>query len=69
MRWPMTTIPLEDGNMTEAQAPFIISASRSTDIPAFMQIGSFIDLKLGTAHGLIRLITKSCMSVSQIVVL
>lgn len=47
MRWPMTTIPLENGKMTEAQAPFIISASRSTDIPAFYADWFFHRLKVG----------------------
>lgn len=33
--WNKTNIVLEDGTAVEAQEPYIISASRSTDIPAF----------------------------------
>ncbi len=33
--WPKTEITLSDGAPVTAQAPMIISASRSTDIPAF----------------------------------
>ena len=35
MNWEKTEIILDDGTKTMAQAPVIISASRSTDIPAF----------------------------------
>ena len=35
MAWLKENITLEDGSIAEAQAPVIISASRSTDIPAF----------------------------------
>lgn len=35
MNWQKTNIITEDGKATDAQAPVIISASRSTDIPAF----------------------------------
>jgi len=35
MNWDKIKIKAEDGSLVEAQAPIIISASRSTDIPAF----------------------------------
>lgn len=35
MAWEKVQIKLEDGNMVEAIAPVIISASRATDVPAF----------------------------------
>jgi DNA repair photolyase len=35
MNWDKIKISKEDGELIEAQAPIIISASRSTDIPAF----------------------------------
>ncbi len=35
MKWPLVNIILQNGDTVEAQAPVIISASRSTDIPAF----------------------------------
>lgn len=35
MSWSKVTIKKNDGSIIEAQAPVIISASRSTDIPAF----------------------------------
>ena len=35
MKWKKETITLENGEKVEAQAPLIISASRSTDIPTF----------------------------------
>ncbi len=35
MAWKKTTITLDNGTCAEAQTPEIISASRSTDIPAF----------------------------------
>lgn len=35
MDWPKINITLRNGDIVEAQAPIIISASRSTDIPAF----------------------------------
>ena len=35
MKWSRNTIITHDGQEVEAQAPVIISASRSTDIPAF----------------------------------
>lgn len=45
MAWDKDKIVRENGDIAEAQAPVIISASRSTDIPAFMQIGSSTDWK------------------------
>jgi len=35
MQWKKQKITLENGTVTEAQAPVIISASRATDIPTF----------------------------------
>ena len=35
MNWDKINITKQDGEAVEAQAPIIISASRSTDIPAF----------------------------------
>lgn len=35
MKWEKLNIRIKDGQVKEAQAPLIISASRSTDIPAF----------------------------------
>jgi len=35
MNWDKINITKQDGEIVEAQAPIIISASRSTDIPAF----------------------------------
>lgn len=35
MAWDREWIRLDDGQLAEAQAPVIVSASRSTDIPAF----------------------------------
>lgn len=35
MQWTKETITLQDGSVVDAQAPVVISASRSTDIPAF----------------------------------
>lgn len=33
--WPKVELTLKDGSVVQAQAPMIVSASRSTDIPAF----------------------------------
>lgn len=35
MNWPKIKIKRENGEFAVAQSPVIISASRSTDIPAF----------------------------------
>lgn len=35
MRWDKVKITRDNGEIVDAQAPLIISASRSTDIPAF----------------------------------
>lgn len=45
--WKKTTIILKDGRVVEAQAPEIISASRSTDIPAFYADWFFHRLQAG----------------------
>lgn len=47
MAWKKTNITLENGTEAEAQAPYIISASRSTDIPAFYSDWFFHRLKVG----------------------
>lgn len=35
MAWDKVNIKRDNGEIVEAQAPIIVSASRSTDIPAF----------------------------------
>ena len=47
MAWKKTTIKLENGTFAEAQTPEIISASRSTDIPAFYADWFFHRLEKG----------------------
>lgn len=47
MTWKKVNIQRENGEWVEAQAPFIISASRSTDIPAFYTDWFFHRLKIG----------------------
>ena len=47
MNWNKTTIEIHGGQRVEAQAPVIISASRSTDIPAFYADWFFQRLKEG----------------------
>jgi hypothetical protein len=46
-QWQKTQIQRDNGEMAEAQAPVIISASRSTDIPAFYADWFFHRLKVG----------------------
>lgn len=46
-QWQKITIQLDNGETAEAQAPIIVSASRSTDIPAFYADWFFHRLKLG----------------------
>ena len=46
-QWQKTQIQRANGIMAEAQAPVIISASRSTDIPAFYADWFFHRLKVG----------------------
>lgn len=45
--WKKDIITLEDGSVVEAQMPEIVSASRSTDIPAFYADWFFHRLKVG----------------------
>ena len=45
--WDKIQITKEDGTIVEAQAPVIVSASRSTDIPAFYADWFFYRLKAG----------------------
>ena len=47
MAWSKITITREDGQLVEAQAPVIVSASRSTDIPAFYADWFFDRLRRG----------------------
>ena len=46
-QWQKTQIKRENGETVEAQAPIIVSASRSTDIPAFYADWFFHRLKIG----------------------
>ena len=46
-QWQKTQIQRDNGMMAEAQAPVIIYASRSTDIPAFYADWFFHRLKKG----------------------
>jgi DNA repair photolyase len=46
-QWPKIPIQRDNGETEEAQAPLIISASRSTDIPAFYADWFFHRLKMG----------------------
>jgi len=46
-QWQKTTIKRDNGEVVEAQAPIIVSASRSTDIPAFYADWFFNRLKIG----------------------
>ena len=47
MGWDKTEIKLDNGEFAQAHAPVIISASRSTDIPAFYADWFFHRLKIG----------------------
>lgn len=47
MTWNKIKIQLENGTWTDAQTPNIVSASRSTDIPAFYADWFFHRLKVG----------------------
>jgi DNA repair photolyase len=46
-QWKKTQIKRENGETVDAQAPIIVSASRSTDIPAFYADWFFHRLKVG----------------------
>ena len=46
-KWEKTQIQRENGEIVDAQAPIIVSASRSTDIPAFYADWFFHRLKVG----------------------
>ena len=46
-QWGKTQIQRENGDTVEAQVPIIVSASRSTDIPAFYADWFFHRLKVG----------------------
>ena len=45
--WTKISRPIDDGTIVSMQAPLIISASRSTDIPAFYADWFFYRLKKG----------------------
>ena len=47
MAWKKKLLTLTDGTQVSAQAPEIVSASRSTDIPAFYADWFFERLKIG----------------------
>ena len=47
MAWGKERIQLDNGQFSDAQAPEIVSASRSTDIPAFYADWFFARLKMG----------------------
>lgn len=47
MAWSKVKVKKEDGTIVDAQAPIIVSASRSTDIPAFYADWFFHRLDLG----------------------
>lgn len=45
--WPKENLPRENGEVVPMQVPMIVSASRSTDIPAFYADWFFYRLKVG----------------------
>lgn len=47
VQWKKIQIKRENGELVDAQAPIVISASRSTDIPAFYADWFFHRLKVG----------------------
>lgn len=61
MAWGKDSIQLDNGTFVDAQAPEIVSASRSTDIPAFYADWFFARLKKGysawTNHNMERNVT------------
>lgn len=52
MAWEKIKIQRDNGEFVDAQAPVIISASRSTDIPAFYADWFSTDLRKVTQLGL-----------------
>ena len=46
-KWEKVSIVRENGEVAEAQAPVIVSASRSTDIPTYYPDWFFHRLKVG----------------------
>lgn len=59
------TITIDNGEQVEASAPVIISASRSTDIPAFMPSGYLTVWLKAIVLGIILSINKRCISHSR----
>lgn len=51
----------DTGEQVEATAPVIVSASRSTDIPAFMPSGSSTAWLKGIVLGIIRSTSRKCI--------
>ena len=54
-------ITTDDGRLVEATAPIIVSASRSTDIPAFYAEWFFADWKRDTLYGQIHSMECRCI--------
>jgi len=59
--WQKVQIQRECGEIVDAQAPLIVSASRSTDIPAFYADWFFDRLEKDILHGQILLMGLSPM--------
>ena len=61
MAWDKIKIKRDNGEVVDAQAPIIVSASRSTDIPAFYAECFSADLKKVTLPGQIHLMESKAM--------
>lgn len=55
----------DTGEQVEAIAPVIVSASRSTDIPAFMPSGSSTAWLKGIVHGITPSTSRKCIFLSR----
>ncbi len=64
--WEKYNRQTEDGTVVEMQAPLIISASRSTDIPAFYADWFFDRLQKDIQHGRIHSMVESTMCHTKI---
>ena len=62
--WEKYNRPTEDGTVVEMQAPLIVSASRSTDIPAFYADWFFDRLQKGLY--LMRIHGSSCFGLKTL---
>lgn len=49
-QWKKVVIQRDNGEMVEAQAPVIVSTSRSTDIPAFY--AEMLELQISVLHSI-----------------